>query len=236
MKLFTAPLSVFSVLFLLIAFPAIVAGVAGVAGVQDGDKGFGPEKLDWIDLFETGDFSSWTRVNGNPVSPAWTIEEGIVHRGGIRPGDIITRESYQDFELVFEWKISEGGNSGVKYRTRGHLGPEYQVLDDERHRDSRDPRNRAAALYNIYAANENKVLNPVGEWNYGRIRAEGNRIEHWLNGQKVVDAEIGSEEWKDRLEKSKFHQHNDFATWDGPILLQDHGDQVWYRNVKIRRL
>lgn len=197
-------------------------------------KELAPSGSAWVDLFQAGDFSDWTRVKGEPVSSAWTFEDGVVHRGGVRPGDIITREDYQDFELRFQWKVSEGGNSGIKYRTRGSLGLEYQILDDRGHRDGANPRNRAAGLYNLYEPNKDKRLEPVGEWNHGRILAEGNRIEHWINGHRVVAAEIGSADWNERFAASKYKEHDGFGTWAGPILLQDHGDAVWFRQVQIR--
>lgn len=190
----------------------------------------------WTDLFASGDFSAWTRVNGNPVPNQWTIENGIVHRGGLGAGDIITKKHYKDFEMKFDWKISEGGNSGIKYRTRGSLGLEYQVLDDDKHKDGKKPSHRAASLYNLLAAPDDKPINPPGDWNSGRIVIEGNHLEHWLNGSKVVSVEIGSEDWQQRFEESKYRKHDGFGTWTGPVLLQDHQDKVWYRNVLIREL
>jgi hypothetical protein len=193
------------------------------------------EHAGWTDLFADGTFSQWQHVKGKEVPPGWQIQDGIVHRpeGG---GDIVTRQSYKDFELVFEWKISEAGNSGIKYRTRGSLGLEYQVLDDAKHKDGRNPTHRAGSLYDLLAASDSKPVKPVGEWNRGRIIAKGNSIEHWLNGEKVLSIEIGSPEWIERFGKSKYKKHEGFGTWEGPILLQDHRDVVWFRNIKIRPL
>lgn len=188
--------------------------------------------LDWTDLFASGDFSKWTSVKGKPVDEGWTIENGVVHRAGIKPGDIITKEHYDDFELEFEWKISEGGNSGVKYRSRGRLGLEYQILDDGVHKDP----NLSASLYALVPAAEDKPYNPGGEWNSGRIIARGSSIEHWINGKMAAEIEIGSEHWDAVFKQSKYKKHTGFGTWTGPILLQDHNDEVWYRNVRIRKL
>jgi hypothetical protein len=187
-------------------------------------------------LFQSGDFSGWTRVNGRPVSGGWTITDGVIRRGGLRPGDIVTTGSYKDFELEFEWKISAGGNSGVKYRTRGGLGLEYQILDDAGHRDGKTPSRTAGSLYDLLAAAKTKPLRPAGEWNHGRIVARGDHIEHWMNGEKILEVTVGDDEWRQRLGQSKYAKHEDFGTWTGPILLQDHLDEVWFRNIRIRGL
>ena len=187
------------------------------------------------DLFNKDDFSQWTKVNGEKVDKGWSIENGIVHRHA-KGGDIITKGKFKDFELTFEWKISKAGNSGIKYRARGSLGLEYQVLDDQKHRDNKNPTHRAGSLYELVAAQDSKTLNPVGEWNKGRIFVRGNQIEHWLNGEKVVEITWGSEDWKKRFQKIKYHKNEEFGSWEGPILLQDHNDPAWYRNLKIQKL
>ena len=186
-------------------------------------------------LFSSDDFSQWTKVNGKPVGSGWIIKNGVVHRKSLS-GDIITKEKFKDFELTFEWKISEAGNSGIKYRTRGSLGLEYQVLDDLKHKDNKNPTHRAASLYELVAAPDSKPLNKVGVWNKGRIVAKGNQIEHWLNGEKVVEITWGTDDWKERFQKSKYRKNEGFGSWEGPILLQDHNDPAWFTNLKIKRL
>jgi len=186
-------------------------------------------------LFQKDNFSQWTKVNGDPVDVGWGIKKGVVHRKA-RGGDIITKEKFKDFELTFEWKISEAGNSGIKYRTRGSLGLEYQVLDDLKHRHNKNPTHRAASLYELVAAPDSKPLKKVGEWNKGRILAKGNQIEHWLNGEKVVEITWGTDDWKKKFQKSKYRKNEGFGSWEGPILLQDHMDPVWFRNLMIKRL
>jgi len=192
------------------------------------------DALSITDLFESGDFSAWTHVNGDDVS-GWSIDEGVIRRER-RGGDIITRHSYDDFELRFKWKISEGGNSGVKYRTRGRLGPEYQIIDEVNHRDGRRPDRGSASIYDIMAPDENKPINPPGEWNSGRIVAQGEHLTHWLNGVKVLEITQGSDEWNEALSRSKFKDHPDFGTWSGPVLLQGHTHEVWFKEVLIREL
>ena len=193
-------------------------------------------KLEKIhDLFEKDDFSQWTNFRGKPVGSGWMIKNGVIHRKSLS-GDIITKEKFKDFELTFEWKISEAGNSGIKYRTRGSLGLEYQVLDDQKHRDNKNPTHRAGSLYELVAAPDSKPLKPVGKWNTGRVIAQGNQIEHWLNGEKVVEITWGTEDWMKRFQKSKYRKNEGFGSWEGPILLQDHSDPVWYRNLRVKKL
>ena len=195
-----------------------------------------PKKTGWINLFESGDFSAWQRGNGNEVSRNWSIEEGIIHRSGLLAGSITTRRLFEDFELRFHWKISEGGNSGVKYRFRDGLGPEYQILDDAKHRDAAKESRRSASLYDVVPAAPDKPLRAPGEWNSARIVAKGAHLQHWLNGVKVVDTSVGSDEWNTLFAKSKFTQRPGFATGAGVIQLQDHSDKVWFKEVEVREL
>jgi hypothetical protein len=191
---------------------------------------------EWTSLFASSDFSQWTSIKGQAVGEGWSIKNGIVHRSGRRPGDIITKQQYKDFELCFNWKISEGGNSGIKYRTKGRLGLEYQVLDDAKHKDSKIPTHRAGDLYELAAAPDDKPLNPATQWNTGRIIARGDSIQHWLNGEKVVQLTYGTDDWNQRFQDSKYNKHEGFGSWTGPILLQDHGNEAWFRNLRIREL
>ncbi|MGJ8638809.1 MAG: 3-keto-disaccharide hydrolase [Opitutaceae bacterium] len=188
------------------------------------------------DLFSTGDFSQWTNPQGKAVGKGWSIENGVIHRGGIKPGGINTKKKYKDFELRFDWKISEAGNSGVKYRAHGGLGLEYQVLDDEKHNAGKTPYHQAGSIYELVAAKADKPINPVGKWNSARVIAKDNHIEHWLNGAKVAEIEYGSADWKKCFEKSKYSKHEGFGDWTGTIHLQDHNDEVWFKNVQIREL
>ncbi|KAA3657503.1 MAG: DUF1080 domain-containing protein [Calditrichaeota bacterium] len=162
-------------------------------------------------------------------------------------GDLITNEAFDNYEFSFEWKISEGGNSGIKYNVseelstsrepvHGALGWEYQVLDDENHSDNVNPTHRAGSLYDILPPT-NKTLKSVGEWNQSRIVVNGTHGEHWLNGTKVVEYDTDTAEFDSLYQKSKYFKIEGFREKKtGHIVLQDHADAVWYRNLKIREL
>jgi Domain of Unknown Function (DUF1080) len=190
------------------------------------------------------DLKNWTTADGKPAPAGWMAEpDGTLHRTA-KAGDLFSAKEYGDFELTWEWKIAPGGNSGVKYRVttydgKGLLGPEYQLLDDEKHADSKvGPHRQTGALYDLTAPDAAaKKLNPPGEWNESKIIVRGNQLEHWLNGTRVVAMEIGSEAWKTAHAKSKFKNNPGFATNPkGRIMLQDHGDEVWFRKLSIREL
>jgi hypothetical protein len=153
--------------------------------------------------------------------------------------DIITREQFGDFELTWEWRVSEGGNSGVKYfvteKHQAAIGHEYQIIDDAKHPDAakRDNR-RTASFYDVLAAPDAKA-NPAGQFNKGRILVRGTEVEHWLNGQRVLQYTLDSEPLRRAVADSKFKDTAGFGTPQrGHILLQDHGDAVCYKNIKVR--
>jgi hypothetical protein len=190
------------------------------------------------------DLKNWTAADGKPVPAGWVAEkDGSLHRAA-KAGDIYSAKEYGDFELTFDWKIADGGNSGVKYRVqaydkKGQLGPEYQLLDDAKHPDSKvGPQRQTGSLYDLMAPDAAaKKVNPPGEWNTSKIVVRGRKLEHWLNGAKVVEMEIGSDAWKAVYAKSKFKTTPGFAENEkGRIMLQDHGDEVWFRNLSIREL
>jgi len=186
------------------------------------------------------DLGKWVKADGKAVEEGWEVVEGDVIYRSAKGGDIFTAESYGDFELSFEWKVAPGANSGVKYRMVRHggslLGPEYQVLDDEKHPDGKNgPIRQSASLYDIKGPVEGRVLRPVGEWNEGKIVAKGTRFEHWLNGELVMEIDTASDEWVELHGKSKFKGTEGFGkNSEGQIMLQDHGDAVWFRAVRVR--
>ncbi len=185
---------------------------------------------------ELSDFRGYTT---DKIGPGWSMKDGILHFDGNKCGDLVTKKEYGDFVLKFDWKISEAGNSGVMYRVslgdkKPYLsGPEYQILDDDKHKDGKLESHRAGALYALYVPND-KTLNAVGEWNSSKIVLKGNSVQHWLNGKKIVDAELGSKDWNKRVNASKFKNWGKFGkNKKGHVCFQDHGDPVWYRNIII---
>jgi hypothetical protein len=219
------------------------------------------QKSAWHPLFDGKTFNGWRGLGYDSVPSAhWKIEHGTIKKipSGQVPrladgqpaagGDLMTKETFKDFELSWEWKISPVGNSGVKYNVseelsmaeapnHAALGFEYQMLDDDRHEDGKLPSHRAAGLYDLIAPNANKKLKPVGEWNTSRIVFRGNHGEHWLNGKKVVEFNLGTPRMDSLVAKSKYRSIKNFAQRRaGHIVLQDHGDEVYFRNIKIRIL
>lgn len=185
----------------------------------------------------------------------WVIENGeltVLSTGGgesAAGGDIVTTKNYGDFELMLDFKITEGANSGIKYYvdTEINKGPgssiglEYQILDDAKHPDaklgSHEGSRTMASLYDLIQADPNKPVNPIGQWNTAYIVSKNNQIEHWLNGKKVLEYERKSPEFKKLVSNSKYTQWPNFGEAEtGQILLQDHGDRVSFRNVKIKSL
>ena len=202
----------------------------------------------WTVLFDGETLDGWHGYNREDVPTGWSVEDGTLHfTPGGDDGDLITDASYEDFELEMDWKVAACGNSGIFYTVeeRPELGStwqtalEMQVLDNTCHSDARFPSHRAGALYDLYTPTE-AVARPGGEWNRARIVFHEGRIEHWLNGQKIVEADMNAPDWTARIAASKFRNETDFPAYgtrrSGRIGVQDHGDPVWYRNIRIRRL
>ncbi|WP_444886144.1 3-keto-disaccharide hydrolase [Microbulbifer sp. JMSA008] len=219
---------------------AVMLGAAGcervpVSSTQQVDG-------EWRYLFDGETLQGWTGTNGSQIGEAWQVVNGnlVLTAGGA--GDLVTAEQFEDFELQLEWKISEGGNSGIIYRVADGDAPvwmsgmEYQVLDNAAFPNLEKPSHSAGSVFDMYAPSEESVK-PAGQFNQTRIRVENGKVEHWLNGNKIVSYELWSEDWGKRLAGSKFSNYPDFARSEsGYIALQDHGDKVWYRNIKIREL
>jgi hypothetical protein len=215
----------------------------------------------WTLLFDGKTLKGWRGLGYAGVPTAhWTVADGTIKKisSGKIPvqadgqplegGDLMTEATFGDFELAWEWKVTPGANSGVKYNVSEELstsippkhaakGFEYQMIDDDRHPDGKLVRHRSGDLYDLFASNSRKQLRPVGEWNESRIVFVGRHGEHWLNGAQVVEFDLGTPAMDSALAASKYRPIPWFADRRrGHIVLQDHGDEVYFRSIRIREL
>jgi hypothetical protein len=223
---------------------SMVSGVAYAADQAANALSPGERKEGWRLLFNGKNLDGWRGYRKTTAPSQWAIEDGALTltKGG--GGDLITKEEFGDFDLMFEWKISPKGNSGLIYHIKEgddlaqtyFTGPEMQVLDNDGHADGKIPTHRAGALYDFVEPPAN-ITRPVGEWNSARVVVRKGRLQHWLNGVKTVDLSYGDDAWRAAVAKTKFKDMPRFGkSLNGHIGLQDHGDRVWYRNIKVRKL
>lgn len=198
------------------------------------------KKQGWKLLFDGGKIEGWRGYKSDTFpKDGWVVEEGTLHKqAGKRPGDIMTVRTYENFEFAWEWKLPAGGNNGVKYfitqERKATVGHEYQMIDDTTVKDAKSGN---ASFYLVVAPSKGKPNKPMGQWNSSRIVVKGNHVEHWLNGKKVLEYECGSPEIMSQVPKTKFKKYPGFGEKvNGHILLTDHKDPCWFRNLKIREL
>ncbi|MDP5279511.1 DUF1080 domain-containing protein [Sphingomonas sp. DG1-23] len=202
----------------------------------------------WQLLFNGRDLSGWRSFDGSAPSSSWEVRDGILmltaNSGGMSGADLVTAENYGAFELTLDWKVERGGNSGVLYLARNapqtrHIyetGLEMQILDDAGHSDGKIPSHRAGSLYDLTVPPPG-AAHPAGSWNHARLRVEPGRVRQWLNGKLTADVTFGDDAWRKRVAGSKFATMPLFGTFpSGVIGLQDHGDPVAFRNIKLRKL
>lgn len=207
----------------------------------------------WELLFDGQTLNGWKRYGADTIGPLWMIQEGVLVCNGEGLGEgtegvggsLMTLKQFGNFELSVDWKISPGGNSGIiyhaiekpEYAHDYETGPEYQLIDDAGWKDSLNAAQKAGSNYDMYPAPPNKKLNPVGEWNTAKIIYKDGHVEHWLNGEKTVEFQEGDADYQQRYQKSKW---KDYPGWNiskvGSISLQDHGANVYFRNIKIKTL
>ncbi len=246
----------FATRFVLLAVAA--AGVLAAADDRVNSVSMRESAAGWRLLFDGKSTSGWSGMRDTPFpAQSWAVEDGTIHtRDDNSGGDIMFVERFKDFELVFDWKIAKGGNSGVKYLVqeewitfsfspdapeaqramflRRAVGPEYQIIDDSKYQGKST--SKTGALYLLYA-NDDKKLNAPGLWNTSKIVVRGNHGEHWLNGEKLIEFEFGSEDMLARVAKTKLRQAPGFGMkGPGYIVLTHHNSPAWFRNIKIREL
>jgi len=197
----------------------------------------------WRSLFDGRTTTGWRGFRQKVMPPGWKAIDGALTRDSAA-GDIVSLDEFSNFELTIDWKIAPGANSGIFYRVveddrdpeMWMAGPEYQVIDDIGYKEPLKPTQKTGANYDLHPPSQNAVR-PAGEWNTTRIVVNGAHVEHWLNGKKVVEYELWSADWEKLVAASKFKDHPRYArARSGRIGLQDHGDWVAYRNIRIREL
>lgn len=202
-------------------------------------------KEGWISLFDGKTLNGWRTAQQDTLpGNTWSAENGALSFDPTKGhgSDIVTNRSFKDFDFSADFKIFEGGNSGIKYflLPNTSLGCEYQVIDDNKHPDAKlgiNGNRKTGALYDILPPSPDKHYKGAGQWNTARIVVKGNSVEHWLNGVKILQYERGSEAFKQAIAQSKFKTTEGFAAaTSSPVLLQAHGDKVIYRNIKIKEL
>lgn len=202
-----------------------------------------------VALFDGSTFNGWHGFNKTGEIPNWAIEDGaLVCLGAAADahgGDIVTDKEYDNFELTWDWKVTPGANSGVmyhvvedaKYQAPYETGPEYQVIDDIGFPEKLEDWQKAAADYAMYLPNDKKQLKPVGEWNSSKIVFNRGHVEHWLNGEKVIEFTAWDDAWTKLKTEGKWKDYPDYGSAKkGHIALQDHGNKVYFKSIMIREL
>lgn len=206
----------------------------------------------WQLLFDGSSLKGWHKYGTDSIGKAWEINDNSIHLAvsdkkdwqAKNGGDIISANEYANFHLKLDWRIAKDGNSGIifnvhedpnQYKYPWMTGPEMQVLDNNGHPDAKIIKHRAGDLYDLITSKE--TVKPAMEWNHAEIISNNGLLQFYLNGEKVVETTMWDAAWVDRIAKSKFHEFPGFGTYKkGKLCLQDHGDKVWYKNIKIKEL
>lgn len=226
---------------------AVLCLAAACTEKKPADNALSKEEAEagWTLLFDGQTLDEWRNFRQDTIS-GWVVEDGTLKALGVGSdfaGYIVSKKQYGNFDLTLEWKIAPQANSGILYlvledtfKTPYETGPEYQLIDDVNFPQPLEEWQKTGANYAMHVA-ENKVYKPAGEWNTAMILVDNGHVEHWLNGQKVVEYELWSDDWKALVEAGKWKDFPGYGSAKaGHIALQDHGSIVWFRNIKIREL
>jgi hypothetical protein len=222
---------------------------AGDSAMTEKKNEPGTNKGEWISLFDGKTLNGWHGFNKTGEIKNWDIEDGAMTCLGAAKdahgGDIVSTNEYENFELTWDWKVTKGANSGVmyhvienpKYQAPYETGPEYQIIDDIGFPAKLEEWQKAGSDYAMYVANDKKKLKPVGEWNSSKIVFDKGHVEHWLNGEKIVEFQAWNDDWTKKKNEGKWKDYPDYGSAKkGGIALQDHGNKVFYKNIMIRVL
>lgn len=237
---------------LLLAGPVRAASWCEAAGSPFHPLTAAERTAGWVSLFDGSNTQAWRGFHSETFpAEGWTVEKGTLRhaegdgRGGKAGGDLLSRETYRNFEFAADWCLQPGGNSGIKYlvveehtpkTARGAFGLEYQLIDDAAHSDAKQDNRKTAGVYDV-AAPGPKNLRAAGQWNHLRIVVKDGQVEQWLNGEKVLAFGLGSAQFKDWVAASKYKADARYgAAREGHIVLQEHGSGVAFRNIKVRRI
>jgi len=246
--------SLFKKLFTLQAIFAIVLTACNSSNNKsiDSTASATQQKKDWE--FLSGDRSLWHSYGKDSLSKAWKIEDSTLHLdASVKSdwqtkdgGDIVTNNEYENFDLQLDWKIAEGGNSGImiyvhedtsKYKYPWESGPEIQIADNEKIEDGKIYKSRAGDVYELAASRSQQFVKPAGQWNHMEITASNGKLDSYMNGEHVLSITLWDDAWRKSIDTTKFKTLPGFGTFKkGKIGLQDHGADVWYKNVKIKEL
>jgi hypothetical protein len=217
------------------AFAALIVAVLATLSGQAAQP-------QWVSLFDGQTIAQWRGYKMATVPDSWRVEEGAITWTKGAAVDLVSREQYTNFEFEFDWKLPPGGNSGVMFRVTEdldrtyHSGPEFQILHNAGHSDGKNPMTSAGSNHSLHAPTKD-MTKPVGEWNQGRLVVNGNHVEHWLNGEKIVDYDLHSPDWTKRLMASKFKDVPRYGREPkGHLVLQEHGSRIQYKNLRIKVL